>query len=76
MRAAEPGGLDDLQSVARDKYPQETRSMSRGRKKRRKIWRDGRSVRDFWILVSYFPYHVGPFCDFQEGTDRYKALDC
>lgn len=50
--------------------------MSRGRKKRRKIWRDGKSVRDFWILVSYFPYHVGPFCDFQEGTDRYKALDC
>ena len=49
--------------------------MSRGRK-RREIWRDGRSVRDFWILVSDFPYHVGPFCDYQEGADRYEALDC
>lgn len=75
MRAAEPGGLDDLQGVAREKYPQETRSMSRGRK-RREIWRDGRSVRDFWILVSDCPYHVGPFCDYQEVADRYEALDC
>lgn len=63
LRAPKPEGLVACSGCYRQQVAPGDQKHERGRK-RREIWRDVRSIRNFWILVSYFPYHGGPFCDY------------